>query len=58
MTSKTRQLIADNEHRIEMLRKMRKIAEQYGDQYEQERIDRNIAEWQQDSEYLKTEVQS
>ena len=53
LTEATRRHIDDNILRIDMLTKMLEIAEQYGDQYEQERIHRSITEWVEDTQYLQ-----
>ena len=48
----TTQLVEDNERRIGMYYKMLVIAKEHGDEYEQERITRAIAEWNEDTQYL------
>ena len=48
--------IRDNTVRIDMYQKMLEIAEQYGDQYEQERIHRNITEWVEDTRDLQAKA--
>ena len=52
MNSKTQGHIDDNERRIEMYEKMLVIAKEHRDEYEQGRITRAIAEWNEDTQYL------
>ena len=52
MDSKTQSHIDDNKRRIKMYVEMLIIAKKHCDQYEVERIERAIAEWNEDTQYL------
>ena len=52
MNSKTQWHIDDNKRRIKMYVEMLIIAKKHCDQYEVERIERAIAEWNEDTQHL------